>query len=326
MEQDRKLNFPKFQNDVSKILEEVATLETGGGGDSNIAQEFGGNLEGIYNLLNAIIGLTTLKSSLYISKDGVITPVYLDTTPSTAPGHVPIPVVITDVNGSAIVNINAGDINVKIVHDGTDPSSIRIGDGTSLAAIIATINSLKTDFSSIGGVAPVDDNASGTTVTKVMPVGGKALSSLPTYSDADMAMLQTNLKGLLRTICYFNTTPTGSGTDTIPVVDVDGHFQVDILTMPTNDPGNVGNVKNTNIGVTATQIYQGAPLTCKKVIFSCPDTNTAKISIGGSAVELGYGITLYPGDSSDAYPCNSVGLWYAIAESAGDKVGITYLT
>ena len=101
---------------------------------------------------NIVDANNNAKTQLYILKDGTPTPVYLDTTPSTAPGHVPIPVVITDVNGSAVVNITAGDINVKIVHDGTDSSSIRIGDGTTLVGV-TTSNELKVASKQLGSSA-----------------------------------------------------------------------------------------------------------------------------------------------------------------------------
>lgn len=81
-------------------------------------------------------------SGLMIKKDdGNYYPVTLDTTNPYA--HTPIPVAITDVTGTSNVTINAGDIQVGIKHNGADPSSVRIGDGTTLAAITLT-NELKT--------------------------------------------------------------------------------------------------------------------------------------------------------------------------------------
>lgn len=60
-------------------------------------------------------------------------PVVLD---QTAPySNRPIPVALTDITGSAVVTITAGDINVGIKHNGADPSSVRIGDGTTLAGV-----------------------------------------------------------------------------------------------------------------------------------------------------------------------------------------------
>lgn len=81
-------------------------------------------------------------SAMMIKKDdGNWHPVMLDTTNPYA--HTPIPVCITDLTGTANVTINAGDIAVGIKHNGTDPSSVRIGDGTTLAAVTAN-NEIKT--------------------------------------------------------------------------------------------------------------------------------------------------------------------------------------
>lgn len=60
-------------------------------------------------------------------------PVVLDQTAPYA--NRPIPVALTDITGSAVVSVTASDLNVKIVHNGADPSSIRIGDGTNLAGV-----------------------------------------------------------------------------------------------------------------------------------------------------------------------------------------------
>lgn len=68
-------------------------------------------------------------------------PVVLD---QTAPySNRPIPVALTDITGGAVVNVTASGLNVKIVHNGADPSSIRIGDGTTLAGVTLN-NELKT--------------------------------------------------------------------------------------------------------------------------------------------------------------------------------------
>lgn len=73
--------------------------------------------------------VTVQPAPISIMKDGVVTDIVLDTI---APhNHVPIPVCITDVSGGANVSITAGDINVSIKHTGVDPSSVRLGDGTT---------------------------------------------------------------------------------------------------------------------------------------------------------------------------------------------------
>jgi len=89
-----------------------------------------------------------LPTGLMIKKDdGNYYPVTLDTTNPYA--HTPIPVAITDVTGTANVNITAGDVNVSIKHNGADPSSVRIGDGTTLAGVTGS-SELKVSDSSAG--------------------------------------------------------------------------------------------------------------------------------------------------------------------------------
>lgn len=78
-----------------------------------------------------------LPSGMFIKKDdGNYYPVTLDTT--NPYNHTPIPVAITDVTGTANVNITAGDLNVSIKHNGVDPSSVRVGDGTNLVGVTAS--------------------------------------------------------------------------------------------------------------------------------------------------------------------------------------------
>lgn len=73
-------------------------------------------------------------------ESGKWVPVVLD---QTAPySNRPIPVAITDIAGGAVVTVTAGDINVGIKHNGADPSSVRIGDGTTLAGVTLS-NELK---------------------------------------------------------------------------------------------------------------------------------------------------------------------------------------
>ena len=87
-----------------------------------------------------------MPSGLMIKKDdGNYYPVTLDTTNPYQ--HTPIPVAITDVAGTSNVTINAGDIQVGIKHNGADPSSVRIGDGTTLAGVTLS-NELKTSDTS----------------------------------------------------------------------------------------------------------------------------------------------------------------------------------
>lgn len=75
-----------------------------------------------------------MPSGLHIQNEaGEWIPVRLDqTSPYT---NTPIPVVLTDIAGASVVNVTASDLNVSIKHNGADPSSVRIGDGTNLAGV-----------------------------------------------------------------------------------------------------------------------------------------------------------------------------------------------
>lgn len=80
-----------------------------------------------------------MPGGMYIKKDdGNWYPVTLDTTNPYS--HTPIPVAITDVTGTSNVNVDlsGSSLSVNIKHDGVSPSSIRIGDGTTLTSV--TVN------------------------------------------------------------------------------------------------------------------------------------------------------------------------------------------
>jgi hypothetical protein len=90
-------------------------------------------------------------------------------------------------------NLTLGTGTVKTV-----PSQIH--DGTTGAAVIATIQSVKEDISSIGGEVVVADHGAGTSVTKVVPIGGKYNLAAITYNDGDVAMAQMDIGGNLKTV------------------------------------------------------------------------------------------------------------------------------
>jgi len=143
-----------------------------------------------------------LPSGLMIKKDdGKYYPVTLDTTNPYA--HTPIPVCITDVTGTTNVTINAGDIAVGIKHNGADPSSVRIGDGTNLASVSAA-NALKVDGSAVTqpvslasvplatGAATSDNQTNGTQQTKIgngtITAGVKSLATQLVSADNSLTV------------------------------------------------------------------------------------------------------------------------------------------
>ena len=88
-----------------------------------------------------------MPSGLMIKDEtGKWVPVVLDQTAPYA--NRPIPVAITDITGSSVVNVTASGLNMKIAHNGADPSSIRLGDGTTLVAVTLA-NELKTADASL---------------------------------------------------------------------------------------------------------------------------------------------------------------------------------
>jgi hypothetical protein len=73
-----------------------------------------------------------LPSKLFIEFNGEDLPVHYDGTPANT---VAIPVALTNIASGQPINITAGDLNVNITHNGPNPSSVRIGDGTTEAGV-----------------------------------------------------------------------------------------------------------------------------------------------------------------------------------------------
>lgn len=122
-------------------------------------------------------------------------PVVLD---QTAPYvNRPVPVAITDISGASTVNVTASQLNMKITHNGVEPSSIRLGDGVTLAAITLNnelktkdtdlLNELKTAHLELkdGGFSNAAiDNVTG--VNLVRPTAGKKKISLAQNGGGDL--------------------------------------------------------------------------------------------------------------------------------------------
>jgi hypothetical protein len=76
--------------------------------------------------------LVTTAGPLQFKKDGVTTEVAKDTAISA--NTIPLPVEIVAASGTEI-NITAGDLNIHSSHDGANPDSMQIGDGTEILAV-----------------------------------------------------------------------------------------------------------------------------------------------------------------------------------------------
>jgi len=125
---------------------------------------------------------------MIMKDDGKWYPVKLDQTNPYS--HTPIPVCLTDVLGSSVVNVTASDLNVSIKHNGADPSSVRLGDGTNVAGVTAN-NELKVkDFNQMLEPVASDifagtiDNVTGTVINT--PAAGKYKIRLAQNSGADL--------------------------------------------------------------------------------------------------------------------------------------------
>lgn len=106
-----------------------------------------------------------MPQGLHIKNEtGEWVPVTLDQTAPYA--NVPIPVAITDITGSSVVNVTASGLNVKIVHNGADPSSIRLGDGITEVGV-TTNNELKTNSVHNGTTPSSTQIGDGTTLVGV---------------------------------------------------------------------------------------------------------------------------------------------------------------
>lgn len=125
---------------------------------------------------------------MIMKDDGKWYPVKLDQTNPYS--HTPIPVCLTDVLGSSVVNVTASDLNVSIKHNGADPSSVRLGDGTTEAGITSNnelkvkdaINYLEPYASDI--YSGTIDNVSGAILTN--PTVGRKKIRLVQNSGADL--------------------------------------------------------------------------------------------------------------------------------------------
>lgn len=98
-----------------------------------------------------------MPSGLHIQNEaGEWIPVRLDQTSPYA--NTPIPVVLTDIAGASVVNVTASDLNVSIKHNGADPSSVRIGDGTNVAGVNASNELLSKDTDVYNKLVDIETN------------------------------------------------------------------------------------------------------------------------------------------------------------------------
>lgn len=106
---------------------------------------------------------------------------------ATPANTVPVPVRLYGVSGN--ITITSEELNVQLSHSAASPDSVRIGDGTNLMAVNASLEALTAPN---GRVA---DNAPDT--TNPIKVGSRFNAAPPTYTDGDVADLQSDINGRL---------------------------------------------------------------------------------------------------------------------------------
>lgn len=151
-------------------------------------------------------------------KNGVTTQVSIDT--AVAANSTPLPVLITGAGGS--VTINAGDLDVNIKHNGADPSSVKIGDGTSVLDVVVE------DAASVGGEKGI----------LAMAVRNSA-GGATTNTDGDYGTLTIDNTGRLRVDATVTESATAADGAAAPafgkmVAGLDGSGNLQYLSTDTN--------------------------------------------------------------------------------------------
>ena len=123
------------------------------------------------------------------------------------------------------------------IHDGTDefavtvgkPIYVKISDGVESANVNAS-NQLEVDVKTAvisvddnGSTLSIDDNGGSITVDGTVAISGTVPVSATDLDIRDLDKTQDDI------LIYANTVKDGSGTDLIPLVDADGHLQIDVL-------------------------------------------------------------------------------------------------
>ena len=113
-------------------------------------------------------------------RDGANTVVTEDT--ATPANNRPLPVKLQSVTGD--INITANDLNVQLQHNGANPDSTQIGDGTNLLGITATNEAKVSDVTSQTSLASIDTKMDLQATLAQQLLGNADLSAINTKMDA----------------------------------------------------------------------------------------------------------------------------------------------
>jgi len=152
-------------------------------------------------------GSTTVTESVNIMKVGSDAVAAANTARTTATKVLPTQNIGADgtvsPTGSLLTNapftkLTDGTSNLTLGTGTTKTVPSEIHDGTTGVDVIATINSLKSDVSSVGGEAIIADDSAMAATPKFVPVGGEYRATNTTYTDGDATVLQTDKYGQVK--------------------------------------------------------------------------------------------------------------------------------
>ena len=310
--------FSRISDNTARTADELKKINTDGliitgvtitGGSMTTTEVNSADIENEIISLNGKIDSVinasdnSLSTQLYILKDGTKTPVQLDTIAPYA--NVPIPVVLTDITGQAVVNVNITDstLNVDSIIKDKDLNAF------SSTSNIAGQRGLDVEVKNASGINAVNIQDGGNTITVD---GSVSVSNMINVSN-----LATSAKQLADN----HNVKVNSSTEAI--TSTSGAIDVNLKSSSGNIPTTIAHISNTSISnVTATQI-SNASNSCKKVIVTALETNTSWIRIGGSTLTTTSGILLYPTDSIELTISNT-NLLYALAGVNGEDITVTY--
>lgn len=234
-----------------------------------------------------------LPSKLFFQKDGVTYPVNKDTAIPANTAAIPVEIVGTS---GQVVTINAGDINVQLSHLGANFDSTRIGDGTNLMGVNASLEALVHDADVLTALGDV--NAELNTQTT-------ALGDINTELDT-----QTTALGDINTELNTQTTALGSLLTELQLkADLTETQPVSVASLPLPTGA-------------STEAKQDTQITALSDINAELDAQTTALGLLGTEVTLAAMSAKLPatlGSKSDAASL-------AVTNSTEDKLAIGSLT
>jgi hypothetical protein len=153
-----------------------------------------------------------------ISKDrndnALSNPIYIQLSDGTSAIGVTGGAIDVNIDNASIV-VTATDLDIRDLDAAQD--NVAISDGTDTLAV------------NYDGSINITDNGGSITVDGTVAVSSVAGTVTVDASDLDIRDLTKDSDSIQ---IWANTAKDGSGTDYVPLVDADGHLQIDVLTMP----------------------------------------------------------------------------------------------